>query len=155
MTDIGKLLNKYDTRVPYEERSRETDKVRKRKTRLNELHDKCDQLFFECKLLCLTDYQKKRIHFLIDKFGDNLQNLHGQSKKEVKILAFIFYIKKIENPRIRLSDYQITNEYGLTDHIFEIIICRVCETYIREAPIVPYETTVYDHDLLSRNGGCK
>lgn len=153
MKNITNLLNKYETRVPFEERNRSSDKLRKRKTRLTKLHTLCDELFLECKPLCLSNFQKERVHFLIDKFGNNLKSLHGQSKNPVKILAFIFYIKKLEDPRIRLSDYQITKTYGLTDNIFEIIICRVCETFIREAPIVPYETSKYDHEILSRNGG--
>ncbi|MBQ2613526.1 MAG: hypothetical protein IJG19_06610 [Methanobrevibacter sp.] len=155
MTDIKELLDKYDNRVLYEERSIESDKIRKRKTRLNELHNLCEGLFIECKTLCLTGYQKERVHFLIDKFGYDFKSLHGNSSKKVKILAFIFYIKKLENPRVRLDDYSITKTYGLTDNIFEIIICRVCETFIREAPIVPHETSKYDHEILSRNGGVK
>ncbi|MBQ2651914.1 MAG: hypothetical protein IJF83_00005 [Methanobrevibacter sp.] len=153
MTGIEDLLDKYSTRVPYEERSEETDKNRKRKTRLNELHKICDELFIECKILCLSSYQKERVHWLIEKFGNNFKSLHGQAKKETIILAFIFYIKKIEISKIRLEDYQITREYNLTDNIFEIIICRICETFIMESPIVPYATTVYDHEILSRNGG--
>lgn len=155
MTDYQKLLNKYNTRVPYEECSQETDRERKRKTRLKELHNICEELFNQCKILCLSNFQKERVHWLIDKFGNNFKSLHGHAKKETIILAFIFYIKKIETPKIRLEDYQITREYNLTDNIFEIIICRVCETFIMESPIVPYETTVYDHELLSRNGGQK
>ena len=155
MTDIKKLLDKYNTRVPFEERSQETDKYRKRKTRLNELHTLCDELFLECKVLCLSSYQKERVHWLIDKFGNNFKSLHGQAKKETIIVAFIFYIKKNEISKIRLEDYQITKDYGLTDNIFEIIICRICETFISESPIVPYETTLYNHEVLSRNGGRK
>lgn len=155
MKTITSLLNKYETRVPFEERNHLSDKLRKRKTRLKELHTVCDELFLECKTLCLSNYQKERVHFLIDKFGNNFKSLHGHASKKAKILAFIFYIKKLEDPRIRLEDYQITKTYGLTDNIFEIIICRVCETFIREAPIVPHETSKYDHEILSRNGGVK
>lgn len=155
MTDIKRLLNKYDNRVPYEERSPESDKIRKRKTRLNKLHKLSEEVFLECKTLCLSNYQKERVRFLIDKFGYDFKSLHGKASKKARILAFIFYIKKLEDPSIRLSDYHITKKYGLTDDVFEIIICRVCETFILESPIVPYETTKYDHEILSRNGGVK
>ncbi len=42
---------------------------------------------------------------------------------------------------------------GLTDNIFEIIVCRLCEYYMQRTPIVPVGSTDYDHDILCRNGG--
>ena len=53
----------------------------------------------------------------------------------------------------RLNDYKITGKYGLTDNIFEIIVCRLCEYYMQRTPIVPVGSTDYDHDILCRNGG--
>ena len=150
------LIQKYDKkRMPYEDRGREYDKLRKREQRKNELQDICDDLFYECKLLGLTNYQKQRVIYLVEMFGDNFKSLHGQAKKETIILAFIFYIKKIEDPRIRLERYQITSKYDLTDNIFEIIVCRLCEFFMKRMPIVPYGTTKYNHEFLSRNGGEK
>lgn len=156
MTDIKKLLNKYDARVPYEERSHETDKYRKRNERKIKLHKTCEDLFNECecyKKLKLNYYQKKRVKFLVDKFGGNFKRLHGTAKKETIILAFIFYIKKSEDPTLRLNDYAITSEYKLTNDVFVIIVCRVLSEYMMNAPIVPYGSTNYDHEILSKNGG--
>lgn len=150
------LINKYKGRVPYEERGKEYDKLRKRESRKRELEDICEDLFFECedyKRLKLNNYQKQRVKYLVDKFSNCFEMLHGQAKSETIILAFIFYIKLNEEPRIRLREYRITSVYGLTDNIFEVIVCRLAEYYIRNAPIVPVGSTNYDHDLLSKNGG--
>ena len=165
MTDINKLLKEYKTRVPHEERSAKSDTMRKRRERLRVLHETCDELFYECKLLCLTNYQKERVYFLIDKFAGNFKKLHGQAKNEEIILSFIFYVKKIENIKIELCDYPTiikkeddeTGElkYELDDRKFEIIILRMLEVFMKEMPIIPYTTTSYDHEMLSRNGGVK
>ena len=55
--------------------------------------------------------------------------------------------------RARLNDYKITGKYGLTDNIFEIIVCRLCEYYMQRTPIVLVGSTDYDHDILCRNEG--
>ena len=154
MSNINFLVNHYDKRrIPYEDRGKEYDKVRKKEERKKELYECCNDLFYECKILGLSNYQKQRVKYLINIFGDDLKRLHGRAKKETIILAFIFYIKKIEEPKIRLDDYQVTGKYGLSNHIFGIIICRICEYFMRNMPIVPYATSNYDHETLSRNGG--
>lgn len=153
MSSTNFLINKYSKRVPYEDRGKEYDKIRKKQERKKELHECCNDLFYECKILGLNNYQKQRVKYLINVFGDDLKRLHGQAKKETIILAFIFYIKKIEEPRIRLDKYQVTSKYGLSDNIFEIVICRICEHFMKNMPIVPHVTSDYDHEILSRNGG--
>lgn len=154
MTDINFLVNNYDKRrIPYEDRGKDYDRIRKKEERKKELHECCNDLFYESKVLCLSNYQKRRVHYLINLFGDDLRRLHGRAKKETIILAFIFYIKKIEEPKIRLDDYQVTTKYDLTDNIFEIVICRICEYFMKNMPIVPHVTSDYDHEILSRNGG--
>lgn len=157
MTTANFLVDKYDKqRIPYENRGREHDKKRKREERLKELELLTDELIIECesyKRLKLTIYQKERIKYLVKKFGNDFKMLHGQAKTETVILAFIFYIKINEVGRARLNDYKIASQYGLTDNVFEIIVCRLCEYYMKNAPIVPVGSTDYDHDILSRNGG--
>ena len=49
MSNIEFLINHYDKRrIPYEIRGKEYDKIRKRENRKKELHEICDDLFFEC-----------------------------------------------------------------------------------------------------------
>ena len=147
-----KLLRKYDNNyVPGEQRTRTQEKNHKRKQRLTEKHKLADELMNEAKYLTFTNYDKEHVHYLIEKFSD-FRQLHGNCKKETIILAFIFYVAKINTPRLSLSNYRVTRKYGLTDNIFELIICRIVETLLRETPIVPVNTTKYDNEFLSRTG---
>ena len=151
------LVKHYDKqRLPYEDRGKEYDVKRKRDERQKELQSLTDELINECevyKRLRLTSYQKERVKYIVRKFGNNFKMLHGQAKTETIILAFIFYIKINEVGRVRLNDYKITGKYGLTDNVFEIIVCRLCEYYMQRMPIFPVGSTDYDHEILSRNGG--
>ena len=135
MNSTEYLVKHHDKkRMPYEDRGKEYDKQRKREERQRELQYLADDVINECE-------KHKR--------------LHGQADSETIILAFIFYIKLNEEPRLKLTEYKITSKYGLTDNIFEIIVCRLCEYFMIRMPIVPVGSTDYDHEILSRNGGQK
>lgn len=157
MSSTNFLINKYSQRVPYEDRGKDHDKQRKREERKNEvLTDICDDLFLECesyKHLKLTDYQKIRVKFLVKKFEGNFDVLHGNAEKKAVVLAFIFYLKKNQGRNICLNDYKITRKYGLSHDVFELIICRLCEHYMRSAPVPTFESTSFDHEILCRHGG--
>ncbi|WP_407454383.1 hypothetical protein [Methanobrevibacter sp.] len=157
MSNIDFLVKNYDKkRIPYEDRGNEYDKQRKREERQRELKDIAYDLFAECenyKKLQLSSYQRIRVIYLVETFGKNIKKLHGTTKKESIILAFIFYIKLIELGTINLEDYKIFSEYGLTNKILLLIISRLCEHYMRNSPILPSGSTSYDHELLSRHGG--
>lgn len=156
MTSIDYLLDKYDTRVPYEERSKESDKQRKREERQRELNDLTVDLITECdtyKRLRLTPHQKDTVFFLVNKFSNNFKMFHKTAERETIILSFIFYVKMNELSIIRLNEYKITSKYGLTNNTFEIIICKLAAYFMKRMPIVPVESTNYDNDILSRNGG--
>lgn len=159
MSTTNFLIDKYDKqRMPYEDRGKEYDKQRKREERQKELQTLTNELISECenyKRLRLTHYQKERVKYIVKKFGNNFKMLHAKAKSETIILAFIFYIKLNEEPKIKINQYKITSKYGLTDNIFEIIICKLAEYYMQRMPIVPVESTDYDHEILSKNGGQK
>ena len=159
MTSTDFLVKKVDKqRIPYEERGKEYDKQRKREERQRELRYLVDDLINECekhKRLRLNPHQKERVKYMVKLFANNFKTLHGQADSETIILAFIFYIKLNEEPRLKLNEYKITSEYGLTDNIFEIIVCRLCEYHMKRTPLPPVETTDYDHEILCRNGGKK
>lgn len=155
---IDSLLNKYEQRVPYEDRGKNYDKKRKREERQKELKLITEELFSECedyKRLRLTIYQKERVHYIVKQFANNFKMLHSKAKTETIILAFIFYIKLNEEPKIKLNQYKITSKYDLSDNIFEIIICKLAEYYMQRMPIVPVGSTNYDHEILCKNGGKK
>lgn len=146
-----KLLKKYESYVPGERRTRDLEKIHKQEQRLAEKHALCDELLNETKVLMLTNYEKEHVHYLIDKFKD-FKKLHRNCKNEAIILAFIFYVAKINTPKRQLKEYSFTKKYGLSDNVFETIMCRVCQVLLSEAKIVPRATTKYDHDSLSRTG---
>ena len=111
---IDSLIDKYDKRVPYEERSKESDKQRKRKERQRDLKELTQELFEECKgykRLVLTPYQKATVCFLVRKFGNDFKMLHGKADSKAIILAFIFYVRINDEPKINLKDYKIASEY--------------------------------------------
>lgn len=153
MRDIQYLLDTYDNAyVKGEQRSNESkNRIRKESRRKNR-HLILDELLLESKSLILTPNDKKTVRYLIDIFTDDFKKLHRRAKDETIILAFIFYLKKIELPSIRLSDYRICNKYGLTDTVFEIILCRIILYYMRKTPIEPKTYSKDEHDILIREG---
>lgn len=157
MSRTSFLINNYDKkRMPYENRGKEYDKIRKRENRKKELYEICEELFFECdnyKKLKLNNYQKERVNFLVDKFGSDFKRLHRTSKKEAIILSFIFFIKKNTVSSIRLSEYKIASKYNLTNDVFEMIICRLLEYYMRNAPLPVTESRTHNHEILLKNAG--
>lgn len=149
---IEKLLEKYDKPyVPGEKRTANQEKIHKQKQRLKEKHELADELMSETKFLIFNNYQKEHVHYLIDKFND-FNQLHRRVCNEAIILAFIFYVAKIQTPKLNLSNYRITKKYGLTDNVFELIMCRIIQTLLKESTPVPRVTTKHDHDLLVRTG---
>lgn len=153
MRDIQYLLDTYDNAyVKGEQRSKHTkNRIRKESRRKNR-HLILDELLLESKSLMLTPNDKKTVRYLIDVFSDDFKKLHRRASDEAIILAFIFYLKKIELPSVRLSDYRICNKYGLTDAVFEIILCRIILYYMRKTPIEPVTYRKDEHDILIREG---
>ena len=147
-----KLIKKYESGyVRGEKRTRDQEKIHKQNQRLAEKHVLCDELLNETKVLMLTNYDKEHVHYLIDKFHD-FRKLHGNCKNETIILAFIFYVAKINTPKRQLKEYNFSKKYKLTDNVFELIMCRICQVLLSEAKIVPVGTTKYDHEMLYRTG---
>lgn len=158
------LLGLYEK--PYvkgERRSKETNRnlrhEQKRKNRhlifdelCLELFNDFDELCLEAKTLILSPDQKKLVRYLIDEFSSKFKQLHHTASEKCIILAFMFYVKKVENSKIKLQSYRITKKYGLTDQVFEIIVCRLLESFMKKIPIVPRAHKVDEHDILVREG---
>ena len=152
--DINRLIKKYSAPyVPGELPSRKTNNIIKKNQRNAEKIAICDDLLYECNFLNFTHSQKEFIYFLVNRFSDKFKKLHGRAKKETIILAFIFYVKKLEDSRLILSNYSICKKYGLTDKVFILIVCRMCDEFVKSSPIVCMESTKFDHEILLRNGG--
>ena len=152
--DINYLIKKYSKPyVPGEKHSSQTNKKIKRNQRIIEKHYLCNLLIEECDFLNLSPSQKEFVHYLIDAFANDFKKLHGRAKKETIILAFIFYVKKLEDSRLKIENYSVCNKYDLTSDVFILIICRVCNYYIQSSPLKIVESNKYDHEILSKNGG--
>ena len=157
--DIYYLLNLYENNTSYETnyvkgeiRSTEHNRKRKREEKRKNRHLLLDELLLETKTLIFTPNQKKLIRYLIDDFSNDFQELHRRASEKCIILAFMFFLKKIENPSIRLDRYKICNKYGLTDHVFELIICRLTLKFMHRIPIRPRQYTKDEHEILVREG---
>ena len=151
--DIDFLLDLYEQ--PYvkgEQRSNDTKNKINIESKRKNRHLILDELLLEARILVLTPNQKQLVRELIDDFNSDFQNLHRQASEECIILAFIFFVKKLETPRIKLSNYRITKKYKLTDQIFENILCRLALKFMQRVPIVPRQTSKDEHDVLIREG---
>ena len=152
VSDINRLLKKYENNyVPGEKRTRDQERIHKLKQFKKEKHLLVDELLNETKVLLLTNNEKEHVHYLVNKF-DDFNSLHRTASKECIILAFIFYVAKINTPKRQLKEYNFTRKYGLTEPVFELIMCRVVQQLLAEAPIIPKNTKKYDNDILYKTG---
>lgn len=149
-TTTKKLLDKYNCQyVPGERPSNKTQTnnrhIRKLLRRLELLEDLTQEIPFK-----LTTHQKRQVETLIRKFNNSFKKLHGNASEKTIILAFIFIIKKAEEPKIQISRYKATRKNGLNDNIFSTINCRIIENYMETEPLNPTSTTKYDPNILNR-----
>jgi len=151
--DVEYLLKLYEQEyVKGEKRSRNYEQKIRYESKRKNRHLILNTLLIEAKPLTLTPNQIKVTRYLIDDFNEDFNQLHRQASEETIILAFIFYMKKVEKASIRLKDYKITSKYGLTNHIFELILCRMLLKFMKRCPIRPTINYTRDHDGLSRSG---
>lgn len=148
----NKLLRKYENNyVPGEKRTTHKEKIHKQKQLKREKHELVDELLNETKILLLTNADKEHVHYLVNKFND-FNSLHRTASKEAIILAFIFYVAKLNNTKRQLKEYSFTKKYGLTEPVFELIMCRIVQRLLMESPIIPRNTKKYDNDILYKTG---
>ena len=152
---INQQLEEYNkTYVPGEKRSTEYDTKIQKEKRLEENLQLLDDLNRELpETLQLNRCDLQLAEHLVKVFNNNLKYLLRQGKTETILLAFLFYLRKMENPHIKIEDYTILRKYGLNNNNYSLIISRVCMYYMIHTPIQPTETKQYDHDLLLRNNG--
>lgn len=136
MTNYAKLLRKYEkSYVHGEKRSPGYESKIRVQSALKNRMLIVDQLSLEAKYLVMTSSQKDNVKYLVKTFNQNFKSLHRQASDETIILAFIFFTKKLENPKIQLKNYRITKKYNLTDAIFELILCRVTDYFMKTSPL--------------------
>lgn len=145
---IEKIIKKYEDNVyvPGEKRSCEYERQEKQKQAIRKRHMIAKILFNEVTFH-LNEYEKKQVHYFIDKF-QNFRKLHGKASNETIILSFIFYVKMKQNTLIRLDEYKICKKYKLNNRTFEIILCKIILKLLEETEIKRSVTTQYDHNIL-------
>ena len=154
MKNIQEKLDKYNK--PYvhgEQHTNEYNKQVKRKHNLQRRYRIAENFKYEAKYLLINDSHIKRVKYLISVFNDDFNGLHNCASEEVIILVFFYYYLRLEDSNFDMMSYRVTRKYNLSYRVFNLIVCRMLEYFMRQAPVVPWETTVYDHDLLLRNNG--
>lgn len=152
--NINFLLNLYEQQyVDGEIRSKETNKKNRNESKRKHRHLLLDELVLEAEQLHLNRNQIKIIRYLIDDFNEEFQKLHRKVSEKTIILAFMFYVKMIDDPRTRINAYKVSTNYKLTDKVFETIICRMLLKFMKKCPIRPYHNYSKDeHEILIREG---
>ena len=154
MMSYQELIDKYsDPYVPGEKRSNEYEKKIKREQRLKSRLIKLDLILNDAKTLLITPNQKAQVEFLIKKHSNEFKELHRTASEETIILAFIFYVKMMEDISVKIDRYSISKQYNLTHNTFETIICRLAKQYILKRSIPPTLTTDYDHEIMLETRG--
>lgn len=152
--NINFLLNLYEKEyVKGEIRSNKIKKTIRNESKRKHRHLLLDELILESEKLHLNNNQIKIVRYLIDDFNEEFQELHRQASERTIILAFMFYVKMIDEPRTKLESYKISTTYKLTDRVFETIICRMLLKFMKKCPIRPYHNYSKDeHEILIREG---
>ena len=154
MVDYQELIDKYnEPYVPGEKRSNEYERKVKREQRLKSRLIKLDLILNDAKTLLVTPSQKKQVQFLIRKHSNDFKELHRTVSEETIILAFIFYVKMMEDISVKIDRYTVSSKYNLTHNTFETIICRLAKQYIMKGVIPPQVTTDYDHEIMLESKG--
>lgn len=139
--------------IPGEKRSNNYNKKISQEKTLKNRNLILDELLQECpEDLQLNKDQKIMARNLINTFNNHFKYLHGNSSETRIILGFIFYLKKVDNSRIKPEDYSICKKYGLTTPIFVNISCKISYYYMVTSPLTIRQTTRYDHEILIKNG---
>ena len=153
MTDYQQLIDKYENSyVPGEIRSPEYEKRMRSESILKHRMLLVDEIGLEAKYLLLTHAQKNKVKVLVRTFHPSFKSLHRRASDETIILAFIFYIKKLEVPKIQLKNYKITRKYNLTDVVFELILCRISDYFMSNSPLQITMSNKDNHDDLVKTG---
>ena len=151
MTDIKKLLMKYEKPTAAEKTSAEYDNKKKMEKAKKHKHLLLDQLLNEITFK-LNKNQIAQIRRWIDLFNPYWKDFHRQASDETILLAFIFIQYKQVNPRLRTYEYSICTKYKLTDRKFELIQNNLIFQLMRHTPLTYTLSEKYDHSILNKKG---
>ena len=152
MTNYERLLKKYSkSYVPGECHSPEYQLQNKITQRIKNRHLILDELLLEIPFK-LHEYEIQRIRYFIDTFTD-FKTFHRRVSNETILLAFIFLMRTLTNPKTDVEKFRISKKYGLTNPVFRLIICRLNEQLMMTAPLILRQTRHYNQEILYKEGG--
>lgn len=137
MVDYEQLLKKYENYCPGERYTREYQrKLDIERSRKNK-HLILDQLVNEIPFF-LTKDEINRVRFFINIFP-NFKTFHRRVSTECIILAFIFLMRTLRNPKTDVDKFRICKQYGLTNPVFRLILCRLNQQLMELKPLTAIE----------------
>ena len=89
-----------------------------------------EDLLKEEPKLGLSRREKERVCSLIREYR-NFRALCNNVQSETIILAFIFYVKILSDPLIRLNEWGICKKYGLNERKYSLIIARLLNATLK------------------------
>lgn len=133
ITNYSKLLKKYSKPTAGERYSNQYKIKLRMEQRVKHRHLLLDGLVNEVPFK-VTAHEKERVKYLINTFTD-FKSFHRRASNEAILLAFIFLLKTIKNPKTNVEEFTISKKYGLTNPMFRLIICRLCDQLSQMIPL--------------------
>lgn len=134
MTNYNRLLRKYEKPTPGERYTISYNREIRTQQRIKNRHLILDQLLNETPFH-ITGDDVERIRYFIDKFP-NFKIFHRRVSNECILLAFIFLMKTLHNPKTDVEKYSISKKYGLNNPVFRLIICRLNNEVMKTTPLL-------------------
>jgi hypothetical protein len=151
MSDIKRLLNKYETPTRAEKTSNEYNRKIRLETNLKNRHLILDQLLLEIPFH-LNQLQVAQIRNWIDKFNPYFKEFHRQASNETILLAFIMIERKQVNKRLEVERFSISRKYKLTNKKFEVIQNNLIFQLMKHTPLTYTLSEKYNHEILDKKG---
>lgn len=151
MTNIKRLLNKYESLTPAEKTSNDYNKKYRLESRRKNRHLILDNLLLEIPFH-LTQVQVQQIRKWIDLFNPYFKEFHRQCSNETIILALIMIQRKQANPRLDVERFSISRKYKLTSRKFTVIQNNLIFQLMRHTPLTYALSEKYNHEILVKKG---
>ena len=149
--DVNYLLKKYEKPTKAEKYSNEyQNRINQEASRKNR-HFILDEMMIEVPFMVKKSHEET-VRMWIDDFSTEFKDFHRQASDEAIILAFIFLMRKEDYPYLNVSNYSISQKYGLTPKMFELIVCRLVLKLLKTMPIIYRQSSRKDHDVLQKTG---
>lgn len=120
------LLDKYTTKQPGEAWDNKMEKENGKPVWNMKQKIRLAQVFMS--RLKMKGTNKDRVIYII-KDVDDFKLLCKNCSNEIIISAICFYVMKTANTSVKLEDYRVFTENGLTEKIYSTIVTKLCDYY--------------------------